>query len=86
MVSIYGYIFFFHQVIGDFVITASSDGTARCYDMASGRVMATYVDHTDLVTCVGVVGKISFNPDDDDFAVITGSADKTICMFSGKVG
>lgn len=74
------------KVIGDFVITASSDGTARCYDMASGRVMATYVDHTDLVTCVGVVGKISFNPDDADFAVITGSADKTICMFSGKTG
>lgn len=67
------------------MITASSDGTARCYDMASGRVMTTYVDHTDIVTCVGTVGKPDFASDAPEFQVVTGSADKTICIFNGKV-
>ncbi|KAK7080910.1 hypothetical protein SK128_026218 [Halocaridina rubra] len=74
------------KVIGDFVLTASSDGTARCYDLLSGRVMATYVDHTDVVTCVGVIGKPSFLPDGPDFTVVTGSADKTIRVFTGRTG
>ncbi|XP_069179421.1 uncharacterized protein [Procambarus clarkii] len=74
------------KVVGDFVITASSDGTARCYNMISGRVMATYVDHTDIVTCVGVVGKPDFETDSQEFQVVTGSADKTICIFNGKTG
>lgn len=74
------------KVIGDMVLTASSDGTARCYDMVSGRVMATYVDHTDVVTCVGVVGKPVFSPDGPEFIVVTGSADKTVCVFNGKTG
>ncbi|XP_069942503.1 uncharacterized protein [Cherax quadricarinatus] len=74
------------KVVGDFVITASGDGTARCYDMTSGRVMATYVDHTDVVTCVGVVGKPDFATGSQEFQVITGSADKTICIFNGMNG
>ncbi|KAG7154314.1 Zinc finger protein 106-like, partial [Homarus americanus] len=74
------------KVVGDFVVTASSDGTARCYDMASGRVMTSYVDHTDIVTCVGVVGKPGFSPESPEFQVVTGSADKTMCIFNGRTG
>ena len=66
-------------------MTASSDGTARCYDPASGQIMATYVDHSDLVTCIGVVGQPNYDSDSTKFLVVTGSADKSICVFNGRV-
>lgn len=65
-------------------MTASSDGTARCYDPVSGQVMATYADHSGLVTCVGVVGQPKFDLD-TKFLVVTGSTDKSVCVFNGKV-
>lgn len=65
-------------------MTASSDGTARCYDPASGQIMATYANHSDLVTCVGVVGQPTHDSD-AKFLVVTGSADKSVCVFNGKV-
>ena len=66
-------------------MTASSDGTARCYDPTSGQVMATYTDHSDLVTCIGVVGQPNYDSDNTKFLVVTGSADKSVCVFNGKV-
>lgn len=71
-------------MVGGYVITASSDGTARCYDPASGQIMATYADHSDLVTCVGVVGQPNYDLE-TKFLVVTGSADKSVCVFNGKV-
>lgn len=73
------------KVVGGYLITASSDGTARCYDPASGQIMATYADHSDLVTCVGVVGQPNYDLE-TKFLVVTGSADKSVCVFNGKTG
>lgn len=74
------------KVVGGYIMTASSDGTGRCYDPASGRIMATYADHSDLVTCIGVVGQPGYDSDTAKFLVVTGSADKSVRVFSGRTG
>ncbi|XP_076033216.1 uncharacterized protein LOC143020626 [Oratosquilla oratoria] len=74
------------KLVGNFLFSASSDGTARCYCLKSGQVLASYKDHQDRVTCVVVKGTPAFDSLMPDFEVITGSADQTICVFNGKTG
>ncbi|KAG0714151.1 Zinc finger protein 106 [Chionoecetes opilio] len=74
------------KVVGGYIMTASSDGTARCYDPATGQVMATYADHADLVTCIGVVGQPGYDAEAPKFLVVTGSADRSVCVFNGQTG
>ncbi|CAL4130122.1 unnamed protein product, partial [Meganyctiphanes norvegica] len=73
------------KVIGDYILTASSDGTARCYDAVSGQIMATYKGHCGQVKCVDIMGKPNFTSDSEDFTVVTGSAE-VISLFHGKNG
>lgn len=68
------------------MLTACSDGTARCYHLPSGQVVATYTGHTDAVTCIGVLGQPDhINTPAPNFKVVTGSADKTVYICSGQV-
>lgn len=74
------------QVVGGYMLTACSDGTARCYHLPSGQVVATYTGHTDAVTCIGVLGQPDhLNTPAPNFKVVTGSADKTVYICSGQV-
>ena len=54
---------------GTRILTGSSDNTARLWDAATGRAVATLTGHTDFVWTV------AFSP--DGTRVLTGSEDKT---------
>jgi WD40 repeat protein len=63
---------------GSLIATASRDGTARIWDLKTGRVLHTLVGHRAAVT------SIAFSPDGKD--VLTASADHDARLWDAKTG
>ena len=59
------------------ILTASADKTAKLWDAASGKLIATF-DHQD-----GVL-QAAFSP--DGARILTASADKTVKLWEGASG
>jgi WD40 repeat protein len=55
---------------GKVLISGSSDSTIKVWDLAAGKVIATWSDHTD------TVNSIALSP--DERYLISGSSDKTV--------
>ncbi len=63
---------------GQLLASASKDGTARIWDVATGSVRHVLKDHTDEVTCV------AFSPDGTRLA--TGSEDQRVILWDPRSG
>jgi WD40 repeat protein/serine/threonine protein kinase len=63
---------------GQWILTASDDGTARLWDAATGEVLKTFSGHT------GRVRAASFSPDGK--RILTASSDKTARLWDADTG
>jgi WD40 repeat protein/serine/threonine protein kinase len=63
---------------GRLVLTASDDGTAKIWDVATGRVVQTLAGHSDRVRSA------TFSPDGK--LIVTTSSDKTARLWNGETG
>ena len=73
------------QVVGNYVFSGSSDGTARAYDLVTGKILMSYSDQQGQINCVQVLGTPSFSKENISFQVVTGSSNYIISVFDGKV-